>query len=65
MYAESTEEAIKQCQQLLEEHNIDQSVRVGDIYGFLVEHFVKHDKMKAVGVRLQINMLVIEWIEHC
>ena len=49
VYEEDNEEAIKQCQVLLEESNIDLAVRIGDIYGFLVEHFTKKEKWKAVS----------------
>ncbi|KAF6024655.1 IFT140 [Bugula neritina] len=38
-YEDSPEEAIKLCQILLEEPDIDSSVRLGNLYGFIIEHF--------------------------
>ena len=49
IYDEDNEECIKQCQVLLEESNINMAVRIGDIYAFLVEHFAKKEKWKAVS----------------
>ena len=49
MYDEDNEEAIKQCQVLLEEEGLDSAVRIGDIYGFMVEHYARKEKWKAVS----------------
>ena len=40
---------MKMCHVLLEETNIDAAVRLGDIYGFMVEHLAKKNKHKEVG----------------
>ena len=48
-YNEDPEEAIKQCQVLLQEDNVESAVRIGDIYGFIIEHFAKREKYKAVS----------------
>ncbi|XFF91222.1 hypothetical protein AB1E18_017441 [Capra hircus] len=39
-YVEDPKESIRQCQLLLEEPHLDSSIRVGDVYGFLVERHV-------------------------
>uniref|UniRef100_A0A8C6CIM6 Intraflagellar transport 140 n=1 Tax=Moschus moschiferus TaxID=68415 RepID=A0A8C6CIM6_MOSMO len=39
-YTEDPKESVRQCQLLLEEPHLDSSVRVGDVYGFLVERHV-------------------------
>ena len=41
-------------QVLLEENNIDVAVRVGDMCGFLVEHFARKQKWQAVSEFLGI-----------
>ena len=38
-YDDQPDESIKMCQVLLEETDIDAAVRVGDIYGFMIEHY--------------------------
>ena len=48
-YDENPEESIKQCQVLLQEPEIETGVRVGDVYGFIVEHFASREKWKAVS----------------
>lgn len=47
-YTEDPEESIRQCQLLLEEPHLDSSVRVGDVYGFLVERHVHTGDLQAV-----------------
>ena len=49
MYEENQDEAAKQCQVMLEEPDLDSAVRVGDIYGFLIEHYVRKERWKAVS----------------
>ncbi|XP_075420628.1 intraflagellar transport protein 140 homolog isoform X2 [Tenrec ecaudatus] len=46
-YAEDTTEAVRQCELLLEEPGLDSIVRVGDILGFLVEHFLQLGEHQA------------------
>ena len=48
-YDEDQDEAIKQCQVLLEESNLDAAVRTGDVYGFMIEHFARREKWKTVS----------------
>ncbi|KAG2455575.1 IF140 protein, partial [Polypterus senegalus] len=38
LYEEDPKEAVRLCEALLEEPDLDPAVRVGDVYGFLVEH---------------------------
>ncbi|XP_040829503.1 intraflagellar transport protein 140 homolog [Ochotona curzoniae] len=40
-YTEDPKEAIRQCELLLQEPDLDSTIRVGDVYGFLVEHFLR------------------------
>ncbi|XP_052768007.1 intraflagellar transport protein 140 homolog [Mya arenaria] len=47
VYDEDTEEAIKQCQVLLEEPELDSGVRIGDVYGFIIEHYARKERWKA------------------
>jgi intraflagellar transport protein 140 len=43
---------VKQCQVLLEEPDLDSGVRIGDIYGFLIEHYARKERWKAVSKSL-------------
>ncbi|XP_053388212.1 LOW QUALITY PROTEIN: intraflagellar transport protein 140 homolog, partial [Mercenaria mercenaria] len=47
VYDEDSEEAIKQCQVLLEEPDLDSAVRMGDVYGFIIEHYARKERWKA------------------
>ena len=51
-YEENQEEAAKQCQVLLEEPDLDSAVRIGDVYGFLIEHYARKERWKAVSLLL-------------
>ncbi|XP_046953797.1 intraflagellar transport protein 140 homolog [Lynx rufus] len=46
-YAEDPKEAVKQCELLLEEPELDSSVRVGDVYSFLVQHYLRTEEFQA------------------
>ncbi|KAB0351510.1 hypothetical protein FD754_016367 [Muntiacus muntjak] len=46
-YTEDPVESIRQCQLLLEEPHLDSSVRVGDVYSFLVERHVHAGDLQA------------------
>jgi len=48
-YEDSPEEAIKLCQILLEEPDIDSSVRLGNLYGFIIEHFHRKGNFNMVS----------------
>ncbi|XP_060585745.1 intraflagellar transport protein 140 homolog [Ruditapes philippinarum] len=47
IYDEDSEEAIKQCQVLLEEPDLDSAVRIGDVYGLIIEHYARKERWKA------------------
>ena len=57
-YQENSEESIKQCQVLLEEQDLDAAVRIGDIYGFMIEHYASKERWKAVRKKSEIIFLV-------
>lgn len=46
LYNTNPEESIQQCQNLLMEENVDVAIHKGDIYGFLVEHYVREQNYK-------------------
>ncbi|CAH1793663.1 unnamed protein product, partial [Owenia fusiformis] len=46
-YDEDKDEAVKACQVLLEEPELDSAVRVGDVFGFMIEHYAKKEHWKA------------------
>ena len=64
-YEENQEEAAKQCQVLLEEPDLDSAVRIGDIYGFLIEHYARKERWKAVSATCAPFTLFGDLREHC
>ena len=40
---------MRQCQALLTESSLETAVRVGDVYGLLVEHFAQRKDYNQVG----------------
>ncbi|XP_025043975.2 intraflagellar transport protein 140 homolog isoform X2 [Pelodiscus sinensis] len=41
VYSEDPNEGIKQCELLLDEPDLDNTIRLGDVLGFLVEHYLR------------------------
>ena len=39
MYESDPDECIKQCQSLLDEPNLDTAIRMGDVFGLIIEHY--------------------------
>lgn len=50
-YSEDPKESVKQCELLLEEPDLDSTIRIGDVYGFLVEHYRQMEEFQMVRVR--------------
>ena len=48
-YGENPEEAVRQCQQLLNEPHLDRAVRPGDVYALLIEHHTQTGDYKQVS----------------
>ncbi|XP_039102700.1 intraflagellar transport protein 140 homolog [Hyaena hyaena] len=46
-YAEDPKEAVRQCELLLEEPELGSTVRVGDVYSFLVQHYVQTEQLQT------------------
>ena len=44
---------MKQCQVLLEEPDLETAVRVGDVYGIMIEHLAREENYSKVGKRSQ------------
>lgn len=59
-YDEAPDDSVKACQILLEEPGIDSNVRLGDLYGFLVEHYHRKGNYNMVSTR-QIHAV---WQQH-
>nr|KAF6440757.1 intraflagellar transport 140 [Rousettus aegyptiacus] len=45
-YSEDPKESVKQCELLLEEPDLDSTIRIGDVYGFLVEHYLQMEEFQ-------------------
>ncbi|XP_045676873.1 intraflagellar transport protein 140 homolog [Phyllostomus hastatus] len=45
-YSEDPKESVKQCELLLEEPDLDSTVRLGDVCGFLVEHYLRMEEFQ-------------------
>uniref|UniRef100_A0A8C8CN11 Intraflagellar transport protein 140 homolog n=1 Tax=Oncorhynchus tshawytscha TaxID=74940 RepID=A0A8C8CN11_ONCTS len=50
LYEEDPGEAVRLCEALLEEPDLDPAVRIGDAYGFLVEHHCQRGSFQVVSV---------------
>ncbi|XP_020899151.2 intraflagellar transport protein 140 homolog, partial [Exaiptasia diaphana] len=73
-YEENPEEAIKGCQLLLEEPDLETAVRIGDVYGLIIEYYARqqnHSKaysfmedmrqrVPTVNMAYYVNMKTIE-----
>jgi intraflagellar transport protein 140 len=78
LYSEQPQEAIKQCQLLLDEPDLETAVRVGDVYGFMVGHYAKEENYRQsytlmeelrrrvpnVNMAYFVNMRVIEVVHR-
>ena len=53
-YEENPEEAINQCHILLEEPDLETAVRVGDVYGVIIEHYARQQNYSKVSFRLRL-----------
>ncbi|CAB4013108.1 intraflagellar transport 140 homolog, partial [Paramuricea clavata] len=58
-YEDDADEAIKQCQILLEEPDIETAVRIGDVYGIMVEHLARQQNYsKAYSLMQELRQRV-------
>ena len=56
LYESTPAKAIEGCKALLKEENINVAVRKGDLYGFMVEHYVKaHNHKQAYALILELR----------
>ncbi|XP_067407526.1 intraflagellar transport protein 140 homolog isoform X3 [Emydura macquarii macquarii] len=46
VYSEDPKEAIRQCELLLDEPDLDNTIRLGDVLGFLVEHYLQMEEFQ-------------------
>ncbi|XP_076007585.1 intraflagellar transport protein 140 homolog [Genypterus blacodes] len=53
LYDESPVEAVRICEGLLEEQELDPAVRIGDAYGFLVEHHCQQGNFQVAYRKLE------------
>ena len=51
-YEDNPDEAMKQCQVLLEEPDIETAVRIGDVYGIMIEHLAREQNYSKVSLCL-------------
>lgn len=49
LYAEDAGEAVRLCEALLDEPELDPAVRIGDAYGFVVEHHCQQGNFQVVN----------------
>lgn len=52
VYPEDTEEAVRQCELLLAEQDLDDAIRHGDVLGFLVQHYAQVEEFRTVSEAL-------------
>ncbi|GLD57482.1 intraflagellar transport protein 140 homolog [Lates japonicus] len=53
LYAEDAGEAVRLCESLLEEPELDPAVRIGDAFGFLVEHHCQQGNFQVAYRKLE------------
>lgn len=53
MHEEDPVEAVRMCESLLEEKDLDPAVRVGDVYGFLVEYYCHHGNFQQAWSKIE------------
>ncbi|XP_051969833.1 intraflagellar transport protein 140 homolog [Xyrauchen texanus] len=53
LHEEDTVEALRMCESLLDEKDLDTAVRVGDVYGFLVEHYCQQGNFQQAWSKLE------------
>ncbi|XP_074475359.1 intraflagellar transport protein 140 homolog [Sebastes fasciatus] len=53
LYTEDADEAVRLCEALLEEPELDPAVRIGDAFGFLVEHHCQQGNFQVAYRKLE------------
>ncbi|XP_047465018.1 intraflagellar transport protein 140 homolog [Mugil cephalus] len=53
LYSDDAVEAVRLCESLLEEPQLDPAVRIGDAFGFLVEHHCQQGNLKVAYHKLE------------
>lgn len=53
MHEEDPVEAVRVCESLLEEKDLDPAVRIGDVYGFLVEYYCHHGNFQQAWSKVE------------
>ncbi|KAG1950960.1 intraflagellar transport protein [Pimephales promelas] len=53
MHEEDPVEAVRVCESLLEEKDLDPAVRIGDVYGFLVEYYCHHGNFQQAWSKIE------------
>uniref|UniRef100_A0A3P9DT49 Intraflagellar transport 140 n=1 Tax=Maylandia zebra TaxID=106582 RepID=A0A3P9DT49_9CICH len=53
LYIEDASEAVQLCETLLEEPELDPAVRIGDVFGFLIEHHCQQGNFQLANRKLE------------
>ncbi|XP_076827042.1 intraflagellar transport protein 140 homolog isoform X2 [Brachyhypopomus gauderio] len=53
LYEEDPSGAVQECESLLEEPDLDPAVRVGDVFGFLIEHHCQQGSLQKAWARVE------------
>ncbi|CAJ1080882.1 intraflagellar transport protein 140 homolog [Xyrichtys novacula] len=53
LYPEDAGEAVRLCEALLEEPELDPAVRIGDVFGFMVEHYCQQGNLQMAHRKLE------------
>lgn len=56
LYDENPGEAARLCEALLEEPELDPAVRIGDAFGFLVDHHCHQGNLQAVTIVFLLHL---------
>ncbi len=63
VYESEPDECIKQCQSLLDEPNLDTAIRMGDVFGLIIEHYGQTGSYQKV--RGCLVQCLVQCILHC
>lgn len=57
LYLEDPDEAVRMCEALLEEPELNPAVRIGDAFGFLIDHHCQQGRLQTVTLSNHLQII--------
>uniref|UniRef100_A0A3B5KY38 Intraflagellar transport 140 homolog (Chlamydomonas) n=1 Tax=Xiphophorus couchianus TaxID=32473 RepID=A0A3B5KY38_9TELE len=57
LYSEDPDEAVRMCEALLEEPELNPAVRIGDAFGFLIDHHCQQGRLQTVTLSNHLQII--------